>query len=290
MTILLLLSSLYLYPEDHIDLDSGKKRSGLYPEGHIGFDSGREKILIYQNGFEGDTALVITGGIHGDESETVDVVNFLKDNLKLNIPAYFIPSLNPTLYLSNRRGYLKKHLDDEGFVIPKSDLTQYNKARYYMVFYGNSTTYKNNIEDFIDPNRDFIKQQLPSTRVFISFMERLKERHKNIISISIHAYMKKGRIYPEYNIVGKDVKADEIAMKLTQIIQRGSGYISEKLYAPSIPIIERFIGELIAYTGRDEHITGIDIELDSLDKQYNRERCLQGLENLVKELDDVLHK
>lgn len=283
LTLLLFLSSIYLYSQNHNDVDTGR-------EGYIGLDSGREKILIYENGIEGETALVIIGGIHGDERETVDVVNYLKDNLNLTIPGYFIPAINPTLYFSNRRGYLQKHLDEEGFVIKGSDLSQYNKSRYYRVFYGNSTTYKNNIETFIDPNRDFNRQQLPSTRAFLSFIENLKNEHKEIILISIHAYMKKGRIYPEYTLSGRDVKVNEKAMELTQLIQMGSGYISEKLYAPSIPIIERFTGEMIAYTGRDEVVTGIDIELDTLDKKYNRERCLKGLEYLVKELENILHK
>lgn len=261
-----------------------------YAQENIGQDSGKREITLYKNSSKGNTALLIIGGMHGDEQEGVTVVEYVLKHWKADIPTYFIPALNPSLYSENRRGYLTKNLDSKGYIISDQDISQYNKSQYYRVFYGSGSVYSNNIAEYVDPNRDFITQNLPSTKVLVSLLGTLKSQHKKVIIISIHTYMKKGRVYPEYHLTEDGVSINEEAWSLTKAIQRGSGYISEQLYAPSITIIDRFQGELIAYTGRDDQLLGIDIELDSLDREFNSERTLRGLEELAKELEDILQE
>lgn len=262
----------------------------------LGLDSGKKAILIYKNNVQTETAILIIGGIHGDEGETVQVVDYIRKSLanNKNISLYFIPSLNPTLYaikesndesvkeVKGRRGYLSEHLDNEGFVKPGSRLADFDKKTFYRIFYGNEKTYKNVIEYYVDPNRDFINKKLPSTRALHSYINTLKKNHKNIILLSFHGYMTGGRVYPEYKVTNNSVAISEYAWKLAKVISKASGYIEERLYPPAIPIIERFEGELISFTGSREDITGLDIELDKSHHTDNKKRSLNGVKALIE--------
>lgn len=253
----------------------------------LGIDSGGKDIIMYKNDKISDRVLIIIGAIHGDERETHVVVNYLKDNLETELSTYFIPSINPTLYSEdiNRRGYLSEQLDDYGYVKQGSDLTLYNKSLYYRIFYGNKNTYNNGIDHYVDPNRDFRNQILPSTRLLTQLFTDLKKSHTEVIIISIHGYMSEGRVYPEYQITeGNGYIINKDAWTMAIILGYKSGFIAERMYTPAVPIMDRFRGELIAYTGDIEGITAIDIEIDSEDKNNNPLRTYNGVKALIRYL------
>ncbi len=252
----------------------------------IGVDSGRKEIMHYSNGVETSTALVLIGGIHPDETQTIQVVEALMETLVSPLSTYYIPNLNPTLYSlkEKRRGYLREHLNIEGFVIPGSNLEAFNKDLYYRAFYGTETSYKNTISNYIDPNRDFKEKYLPSTRALIKLLEGLSNKHSKIVILSFHGYMSGGRAYPEYQLNRSGVVINPVAWELCKVFTSKSGYIPEQIYAPAIPIIERFAGELIAYTGRSEDIIGIDIELNSNKREENIPRSLLGVDAVIEYL------
>lgn len=249
-------------------------------------DPGGRPIKLYENSSNSNIAIIIIGGIHGDETETVDVVEYIKDKIQSKIKLYFIPSLNPTLINANKRGYMREHINKDGTLIPGSKLDNYNKGLYYRIFYGNNKTYKNGIDHYIDPNRDFFQKSLLSTVLLIKQLDKLKTFHEKVILLSFHGYMPGGRVYPEYIInSNKDIKIAPYTWKLAKVFASGSGFQSEKLYSPSIPIIERFQGELIAYTGKIDEIIAFDVELDNSNQHLNKSKSLYGLEALIKELD-----
>lgn len=267
--------------------------TSLYSLDIIGKDSGGRSILLYNNSAVTESALLLIGGIHGDESETVQVVEYIRENLESELSVYYIPSINPTLYsikeysesghieIRGRRGYLREHLNKDGYVISGSSLKDYNKKLFYRIFYGNDKTYNNGIKHYVDPNRDFNKRILPSTRILISLINNLKERHNRLIIISFHGYMSGGRIYPEYSVINGEVKIDEFAWNLAKAFKENSGYIREKIYPPAEPIIERFNGELIRYTGDLPTVTALDIELDSNHKTDNKLKNLMGVRGVI---------
>lgn len=262
----------------------------------LGLDSGKKAILLYKNNVQTDTAILIIGGIHGDEGETVQVVDYIRKQLEnsKNISLYFIPSINPTLYsitesadesiteVKGRRGYLSEHLDEEGFVKPGSRLADFDKNIFYRIFYGSENTYKNVIDYYVDPNRDFINKKIPSTRTLLNYMDTLKLKHKKIVLLSFHGYMSGGRVYPEYKVINKKIVINKYAWELARIIGDASGYIEERLYPPAVPIIERFAGELISYTGSIDDITGLDVELDKSHHTDNKKRSLDGVKALIE--------
>lgn len=259
--------------------------ANLYSYETLGLDSGKKDIFLYNNGKQSDIALLVLGGIHGDERETISVVEYVKNNLKTDLAMYFIPSVNPTLFSENvnRRGYLSEHLDSKGYVKKNSQLTDYNKGLYYRIFYGNNNTYKNGIDHYVDPNRDFIKRQLPSTRILINLLSELSMKYKEVIIISIHGYMSGGRVYPEYRLdSNKDFIVNTEVWKMALILGDSSGFNPEKMYSPAIPILDRFRGEFIAYTGKIDGVTGMDIELDGNDNKNNHIRILNGIKALIK--------
>lgn len=269
----------------------------LFPTQEVGIDSGYKSIIMYNNDIKTDTAILIFGGIHGDERETVEVVNYLSDTVVSNISAYYIPNLNPTLsYITSRedgvtivegrRGYLKSHLNSDGFVIPGSDLAQFNKKMYYRIFYGNDKTYKNGINHYIDPNRDFVNLLLPSSRALINLIEKLSKEHKKIIVLSVHSYMSGGRIYPEYKLQNDKLLISKEAKKFAKAFEKGSGYIYSDFYEPAIPIKERFKGEFINYTGSLNNVIALDIELDKIEYTKNRKKILFGIHSIL----DLLYK
>ncbi len=257
----------------------------LHSNESLGLDSGGEEIILHKNGKDSDIALLIVGGIHGDERETISVVKYLKDNLEANLAMYFIPSVNPTLFKEDvsRRGYLSEQLDGRGYVKAGSQLTDYNKGLYYRIFYGNNKTYKNGIDHYIDPNRDFLDRKLPSTRILIDFISELSIKHSEVIIISIHGYMSGGRVYPEYTLdSNKDIIVDPKTWEMTVALGHSSGFKPEKMYSPAIPILDRFRGEFIAYTGLTSGVTAMDIELDGEDNKNNHIRSLNGVKALTK--------
>lgn len=261
----------------------------LYSYENLGKDSGRREIILHNNGNDSDVAILILGGIHGDERETPNVVNYLKDNLESELTLYFIPELNPTLYdiNINRRGYLTEQLDSKGFIKSHSKLTDFNKGLYYRVFYGNNNTYKNGIKNYIDPNRDFVNRVLPSTRILIDFISELSIRHKEVVIVSIHGYMSGGRIYPEYKMESKtEYTVDSDVWEMATILGNGSGFKQEKMYSPAIPILDRFKGEFIAYTGTLDSVTAFDMELDGNGNTDNKIKSLNGVKALINYILD----
>lgn len=264
----------------------------IYPTQEIGLDSGLKSIILYSNKSDNDRAVVMIGGIHGDEIETVDIVNYLQNNLESELALYFIPSLNPTLsnievedgkykILEGRRGYLAESLDKNGFVIPGKDLSKFNKDLYYRIFYGTNTTFNQGIKHYIDPNRDFHSERLPSTRAFKEFIDELLKSHREVVILSIHAYMSGGRIYPEYKLVKDRIVIDNRVKELALEFSEASGYLYRDFYEPAIPIKGRFIGELIEYYGSIEEVVAFDIELDKIDRGKNKRRILKGVEALL---------
>lgn len=267
----------------------------------LGLDSGKKGILLHKNSVKSSTAILIIGGIHGDEGETVQVVDYIRKQLEKDkkISLYFIPSINPTLYsiteligdsvkeVKGRRGYLLEHLDDEGYVKPGSELTDFEKETFYRIFYGSDNTYKNVIEYYVDPNRDFVNRKLPSTRILLDYIDSIKNDHKSIIILSFHGYMTGGRVYPEYMLSEGKVIINEAAWEMAQVIGDASGYVEERLYPPAIPIIERFEGELISYTGKIKNLTGLDIELDKDHHTDNKKRSLDGVKALIEYLSNL---
>ncbi|QEN05044.1 hypothetical protein EW093_10095 [Thiospirochaeta perfilievii] len=259
----------------------------LFSQESLGLDSGKRDILLFNNGVDSNRALLIIAGIHGDERETVTVANFLKDTLNGNKTIYFIPSVNPTLYSKevNRRGYLREQLDSRGYIKDGSDLTKFNKTLYYRIFYGNQNTYINGIDHYVDPNRDFINRVLPTTKVLIDLIDRLLERHSELIILSLHGYMSGGRVYPEYKITrGNNFIVESRPWEIAQLLGKGIGYKPEMMYSPAIPILDRFKGEFIAYTGKIDRVIALDIELDS-DSKNNSQRVLNGINSLLNYLD-----
>lgn len=248
----------------------------------LGNDSGGNPINLFENNKKSDTVLLIIGGIHADERDTVKAANYLKSNLKSDLKIYYIPNLNPTLYniKINKRGYLREHLDSKGYVKPGSPLQDFDKKLYYRIFYGNKNTYLNGKDHYIDPNRDFAEQVLPTTKILINLIEQLKSRHKSIIILSLHGYMAGGRIYPEYKVLNNKIIVDDYAWEIAAKLEEGSGFIKEKMYSPALKIIERFSGELIAYTGTIDNVIAFDIELDSLNRAKNNKNVLTGVEHL----------
>lgn len=261
-------------------------QASLFSQNSIGTDSGHKDINYFFNQKTGDTALLIIGGIHGDEKESIAVAHFIKDNLTSKLPLYIIPELNPTLSSIevSRRGYFTEHLDSRGYVKDGSDLTEYSKSLYYRIFYNNKSAYNNGIIHYTDPNRDFIKRVLPSTRNLIGFMDELGNKYKEVIVISLHCYMEGGRIYPEYSIdESSNYTIYTNVWKMVTVISEASGFKAEEIYAPALTILERFEGELIAYTGRIENLYGMDIELD-LDNKSNSDQTIKGMEALITHL------
>lgn len=254
----------------------------------IAVDSGNRPIKLYNNEIKSKTALLVLGGIHPDEDQTIEVINFLKDNIKTELSIYYIPILNPTLYNldTRKRGYLREHLDEKGFVIPGSNLESFDKELYYRTFYGSEKSYINVIGHYIDPNRDFNEKLLPSTRALIQLIESLQNKHEEVVIISFHGYMSGGRVYPEYKIIKSETVVDNKTWDMCREIESSSGFIREKIYTPAIPIIDRFSGELIAYTGNIESVTGIDIELNSNNRSENLEHSLNGIKALITYLLD----
>lgn len=264
----------------------------LFPTEEVGIDSGYKSIIMYKNNVTSDTAILIFGGIHGDERETVDIVNYLYDTVESSISTYYIPNINPTLsYITSkdngvtivegRRGYLKSHLDKNGFVKPGSDLSLFSKKMYYRIFYGNNKTYKNGIKHYIDPNRDFSDKVLPSTRNLLNLIDNLSKKHKKLVVFSVHAYMYGGRIYPEYEIDKKRIIIPLEAKKIAREFEKGSGYIYRDFYEPAIPIKERFIGEFINFTSSLDNVIAMDIELDKIKYTQNRKKVLLGLYSVL---------
>ncbi|MGL1892372.1 MAG: hypothetical protein OCD02_12155 [Spirochaetaceae bacterium] len=258
----------------------------------LGEDSGHNPIFIYNNGQLTDDVLLIIGGIHGDESYTSQVVDHIRLNSNYPITTYFIPSINPTIYaikekikgvevIKGRRGYLKEHLDSEGYVIKKSPLENFDKKLFYRIFYGNDKTYKNGINRYVDPNRDFLEMYLPSTRLLVELIDRLKAEHKNVTILSFHGYMDKGRVYPEYRVEKGEILINNRAWEMAKAFAKTSSYIPETMYTPAKAIIERFEGELISYTGKIEGVTALDIELDSNNHIDNYKNSLVGVNSLV---------
>lgn len=270
--------------------------SQLHSVNVLGLDSGNKSIILYDNNLKSDIALLIIGGIHGDEGETVQVVDHIREQLESPIATYFIPSLNPTLYsireksskniieIKGRRGYLSEHLDKEGYVIPGSPLTKFNKVLFYRIFYGTEKAYINGIKHYVDPNRDFNDRRLPSTRILIQLINSLQTNHKRIIILSFHGYMSEGRVYPEYSLVNGVVKVDSEAWELATAFEDGSQYKKERLYSPALPILDRFEGELIRYTGTINNVTALDIEIDSNRHTDNKKSSLSGIEMLINYL------
>lgn len=269
----------------------------LFSTQEIGLDSGYKSIIIYNNKIKTDIALLIIGGIHGDERETVDVVNYLSESVISSISTYYIPNINPTLsyiatkdnnftIIEGKRGYLNEHLDDKGFVKKGSNLSLFSKDMYYRIFYGNDNTYKNGIKYYIDPNRDFYNKRLPSTRVLLEHFKILLERHKKVIVLSIHSYMPGGRIYPEYIISNDKIIIPGFAKKIANAFRNGSGFIYKDFYEPALPIKNRFKGELLSYTGSIENLIAFDIELDKIEYSQNRKKVLLGVHSIL----DILYK
>lgn len=251
----------------------------------IGKDSGQRPIELFKNDKISNTAILFIGGIHGDEVQTVDSVKYLKDNLEIDYAAYYIPSMNPTLLKVQRRGYLRNQLNSSGHLLPESNPQNFNKELYYRVFYGNNNTYKNGINYYIDPNRDFIEKFLPSTRILIELINNLKTKHDKVIILSFHGYMTGGKIYPDYRINSKkEVKADPYTWSLAKAFENGSSFKAEKIYSPSIPIIERFKGELVAYTGNIQGVFAMDVELNSKTRELNNEKALSGVKAIILQL------
>lgn len=269
----------------------------LFSTEEIGLDSGYKSIIIYNNNIESDIALLIIGGIHGDERETVDVVNYLSESIVSNISTYYIPNINPTLsyiatkdnsitIIESRRGYLNEHLNSEGFVKEGSDLSLFSKDMYYRIFYGNENTYKNGIRHYIDPNRDFYNKRLPSTRVILNLFEKLTKKHSKLVILSIHSYMPGGRVYPEYILSENKITIPEFGKKIAKAFEKNSGFIYKSFYEPALPIKNRFKGELLSYTGRINNITALDIELDKVEYSQNRKNVLMGVHSIL----DLLYK
>jgi len=259
----------------------------IYSQESLGLDSGKKDIILFNNGVDSNRALLIIAGIHGDERETVTVANFLNDTLNGNQTIYFIPSVNPTLYSKevNRRGYLREQLDSRGYIKDGSDLTKFNKTLYYRIFYGNQNTYINGIDHYVDPNRDFINRVLPTTKILIDLIDRLLESHSELIILSLHGYMSGGRVYPEYKITrGNNFIVESRPWEIAQLLGKGIGYKPEMMYSPAIPILDRFKGEFIAYTGKIDRVIALDIELDS-DSKNNSQRVLNGINSLLNYLD-----
>lgn len=275
----------------------------IYSVEVLGVDSGNKSIFLYTNSVKTSTAILIIGGIHGDEGETVQVVDYLRKQCEeeKKISLYFIPSINPTLYaiaedkdgsvkeVKGRRGYISDHLDEKGFIKPGSKLTDFDKKTFYRIFYGSDNTYNNVIGYYLDPNRDFIDRKLPSTRLLISFMNKLEDIHTKVVLLSFHGYMTGGRIYPEYRLLENNVVINQEAWDIAKLIGKASGYIEEKIYPPSVPIIRRFEGELISYTGNKNKIIGLDIELDKNHHTDNKKSSLDGLQALIKYLSEISH-
>ncbi len=91
-----------------------------------------------------------------------------------------------------------------------------------------------------------------------------------------------GRIYPEYTTNNSLVVVKSDSWKMAKVISETSGYIPEKMYPPAVPIIKRFNGELIAYTGQVENITAFDIELDKNHHIDNKKSTLKGIRSLIE--------
>lgn len=273
--------------------------SHLHPVNVLGLDSGNKSIILYDNNIKTDTVLLIIGGIHGDEGETVQVVDYIREELETSISTYFIPSLNPTLYsirekssegvieIRGRRGYLSEHLDKEGYVIPGSPLTKFDKKLFYRIFYGTKKTYTNGIKHYVDPNRDFSEKRLPSTRILLQLIDSLAANHRRVIILSFHGYMSEGRVYPEYTLINGVVKVDSEAWGLATAFESGSQYKKERLYSPALPILDRFEGELIRYTGSIENVTALDIEIDSNRHTDNKKRSINGVKMLINYLSTL---
>lgn len=270
--------------------------SHLHSVNVLGIDSGNKSIIMYDNNLKTESALLIIGGIHGDEGETVQVVDYIREQLDTSISVYYIPSLNPTLYsirekskegvieIRGRRGYLSEHLDKEGYVIQGSPLTKFNKELFYRIFYGTEKAYINGIKHYVDPNRDYIEKRLPSTRILIQLIDSLATSHKRVIILSFHGYMSEGRVYPEYSLINGVVKVDIEAWELATAFENGSQYKKERLYSPALPILDRFDGELIRYTGTIDNVIAMDIEIDSNRHTDNKKRSLNGIEMLINYL------
>ncbi len=259
----------------------------VYPQTDLGFDSGYKSIILYENNKETEDAVLILGGIHGDEQGTVEVVNYIKEKLTSNLTIYYIPETNPTLSNTDvlRRGYLADHLNSSGYLLKTSNPKDFNKTLYYRIFYGNNATYSNNIKYYIDPNRDFLDKKLPSTRILIETIENLSNRHKLLIIISFHGYMTGGKVYPEYIVSNDDIIVKGRIWTLVNTFASASGFTPELIYSPAIAILERFRGELIAYTSTLENVYAMDVELDADNRAENRNRSLKGIEAIIEYLD-----
>lgn len=244
----------------------------------IGRDSNGEPIVLFQNEVDSDIAILLIGGIHGDEKDTVEVVNYLRKEMKSSFKTFFIPSINPTLYKYNRRGYLRENLTSLGEIKLSNKIGDFNKQQYYEVFYGNKDIYNNQIYRFIDPNRDFQEKLLPSTRALVKFMNSLSATYKELIVLSFHGYMDGGKVYPEYTLVeDKKIKISSRAWGIAEAFEKGSSYQAEQVYGPSVQIIERFKGELLSYTGKFSNIISFDIELNINQREMNNAKSLAGI-------------
>lgn len=271
----------------------------------IGYDSGRNPILEYSLGeVKATTAILVAASLHGDEHETTvvakNLLQYIRENLDFPQLAFkVIPILSPTLYsieevyqrngklISGRRGYLEQHLDKEGFVRENSrqKLKDFSKDRFYAVMYGSEELFHSEIKKYVDPNRDFLSERLPQTRVFKEYIKKLSQDYDTVYAFFLHSYVAGGRIYPEYKrSQNKDgYEINQTAWDMAKTFAQGSGYVPEMMYLPAVKILSRFEEELICFTMTLENVHAVDVELDS-QITTNSRSVIRGFQKFLNKL------